>query len=137
METFFAQLTAFLWSWPLPLALAGTNLMLTLRLRGIQRYGAYAVRLSLQASQAQKSISGFGALATSVGAAMGAGNILGMGVAVTVGFTGVTVAAGVGAGVTVMLAVPPTGCSSCSPVREENRNQPEIPMATRQRARTM
>ena len=55
----------------------------------------------------------------------------------TVGFTGVTVATGVGAGVTVMLAVPPTGCSSCSPVREENRNQPESPMAARQRARTM
>ena len=71
-------------------------------------------------------------------AAATAGTVaVGLGVAVTVGFTGVTVAAGVGAGVTVMLAVPPTGCSSCSPVREENRNQPEIPMATRQRARTM
>ena len=103
METIFAQLTAFLWSWPLPLALAGTNLMLTLRLRGIQRYGAYAVRLSLQASQAQKGISGFGALATSVGAAMGAGNILGMGVAVTVGGPGAVLWFGV-AGVLGMAA---------------------------------
>ncbi len=88
MEAFLAHLTEFLWSWPLPLALAGTNFMLTLRLRGIQRYSLYAVRLSLRAAETQKGISAFGALATSVGAAMGAGNILGMGVAVAAGGPG-------------------------------------------------
>ena len=88
MEVFLAHLAEFLWSWPLPLALAGTNLMLTLRLRGIQRYSLYAVRLSLRAAETQKGISAFGALATSVGAAMGAGNILGMGVAVAAGGPG-------------------------------------------------
>lgn len=88
MKALLIWITEYMWSWPLPLALAGTHIMLTLRLRGIQRYARYSVCLSLRAAETKKGISGFGALATSVGAAMGAGNILGMGVAVAAGGPG-------------------------------------------------
>lgn len=81
-------LSRILWNWPLPVALAGTHILLTLRSRGIQRRVFQAIRLSFSAAGEKTGLSGFGALATSVGAAMGAGNILGMGVAVAVGGPG-------------------------------------------------
>ena len=83
-----AWLTKGLWSWPLPLLLAGTGLMLTVRLRGVQRWALRGVRLSLLPAGDGRDVGSFGALATSVGAALGAGNILGMGVAVAVGGPG-------------------------------------------------
>lgn len=83
-----AWLTRELWSWPLPLLLAGTHLMLTVRLRGVQLRALRGVRLSLRPAGGGRGVGSFGALATSVGAALGAGNILGMGVAVAVGGPG-------------------------------------------------
>lgn len=84
----FTQIAQILWNWPLPTALAGTHILLTLRLHGIQRKVFQAVRCSFSSAKQKNGISGFSALATSVGAAMGAGNILGMGVAVTAGGPG-------------------------------------------------
>lgn len=84
-----AGLAELLWCGPLPLLLASTHLMLTVRLRGVQRLALRGVWLSLHPREGErKGVGSFGALATSVGAALGAGNILGMGVAVTVGGPG-------------------------------------------------
>lgn len=80
-------LEAFLWSGPLLLGLMGCHIYFTLRLRGVQRYTLRGIRLSLGKGEGT-GVSAFGALSTSLAAAMGTGNIIGVATAVAMGGPG-------------------------------------------------
>lgn len=69
--------------------LLGTHIYLTVRLRFPQRYIGKAIRLSLKRdSGSQGDISNFSALATSLAATIGTGNIVGVATAVSLGGPG-------------------------------------------------
>ncbi len=85
MELIFA-LEEFLWTGPLLLTLLGTHVYFTGKLRFVQRHTLRGIRLSLSGSG--EGVSSFGALSTSLAAAMGTGNIVGMATAVALGGPG-------------------------------------------------
>lgn len=85
MELIFT-LERFLWSGPLLLALLGSHVYFTGKLGFVQKHTLRGIRLSL--SRTQEGISPFGALSTSLAAAMGTGNIVGMATAVALGGPG-------------------------------------------------
>ena len=82
-------LGTFLWGWPMIILLLGTHLYLTLRLRFPQRHIFKAIRLSIQKDEdSPGDVSQFGALATSLAATIGTGNIVGVATAVALGGPG-------------------------------------------------
>lgn len=87
MELIFA-LEGFLWSGPLLIGLMGCHLFFTVYLRGVQKYTLRGIRLSLKKDTGEGGVSAFGALATSLAAAIGTGNIIGMATAVALGGPG-------------------------------------------------
>lgn len=79
----------FLWGWPMIVALLGTHLFLTVRLRFPQRKIFKAIRLSVTPDKsASGDVSQFGALATALAATIGTGNIIGVATAITLGGPG-------------------------------------------------
>jgi AGCS family alanine or glycine:cation symporter len=83
----------FLWSYPLLFLLMGTHLFFTLKLRIPQRHIGKALRLSISpetgdASKPSRNLSAFGALATTLAATLGTGNIIGVSTAVALGGPG-------------------------------------------------
>ena len=69
--------------------LLGTRIILTIRLRFPQRKLLTAIRISVQRDKSQKGdVSQFGALATSLAATIGTGNIIGVATAVALGGPG-------------------------------------------------
>lgn len=88
-ENIFAALASALWGQPLLLALFGTHVFLTIRLRGIQRYIGKAIRFSVTKEKGAKGdVSPFAALTTSLAATLGTGNIIGVATAVAAGGPG-------------------------------------------------
>ncbi len=88
MELILA-LERMLWTVPLPLVLMGSHLYFTLHLRGIQRHTLRGIRLSLGSRRKENGgVSAWGALATSLAAAIGTGNIIGVATAVALGGPG-------------------------------------------------
>lgn len=86
---FFADLSNFLWGWPMILVLLGTHIFLTFRLRFPQRHILKAIRLSLAKDRGSDGdISPLGALMTSLAATVGTGNIIGVATAVSLGGPG-------------------------------------------------
>lgn len=84
-----AQVASFLWGWPMIIMLLGTHLYLTVRLRFPQRRIFHAIRLSVTRDKgAEGDVSQFGALATSLAATIGTGNIIGVATAVALGGPG-------------------------------------------------
>lgn len=82
-------ISSFLWGWPMIILLLGTHLFLTVRLRFPQRKLLTAIRLSFQKDQdSEGDVSQFGALATSLAATIGTGNIIGVATAVAFGGPG-------------------------------------------------
>lgn len=82
-------ISAFLWGWPMIILLLGTHLFLTIRLRFPQRKIFTAIRLSVQKDEnSEGDVSQFGALATSLAATIGTGNIIGVATAVAFGGPG-------------------------------------------------
>lgn len=81
-------LERILWSGPLLVGLMGSHLYFTVRLRGIQRLTLRGIRLSLRSGRGANGVSSFGALATSLAAAIGTGNIIGIATAVALGGPG-------------------------------------------------
>ena len=78
-----------LWGWPMVIALLGTHLFLTIRLKFPQRKLLKAIRLSVTPDKSAKGdVSQFGALATALAATIGTGNIIGVGTAITLGGPG-------------------------------------------------
>jgi AGCS family alanine or glycine:cation symporter len=92
MEEFsslISGIAGFMWGWPLLVLLLGTHLFLTIRLKFIQRHMGTAIRLSVKKDPDSKGeISQFSALATSLAATIGTGNIIGVATAVTLGGPG-------------------------------------------------
>lgn len=76
-----------LWSGPLLAALMGSHIYFTAKLR-VQRWTLRGIRLSLRPGRGSEGVSSFGALATSLAAAIGTGNIVGVATAVALGGPG-------------------------------------------------
>ncbi|MBO4802880.1 MAG: sodium:alanine symporter family protein [Bacteroidaceae bacterium] len=88
-NSFIAAAASFLWGWPMIILLLGTHLYLTIRLRFPQRRIFHAIRLSVSRDpDAEGDVSQFGALATSLAATIGTGNIIGVATAVALGGPG-------------------------------------------------
>jgi AGCS family alanine or glycine:cation symporter len=83
------QLNDFLWSLPLLVLLMSTHIFFTLRLHFPQRHLLYAIRLSMgKADNEGQNLSPFSALATTLAATLGTGNIIGVSTAVALGGPG-------------------------------------------------
>ena len=88
-EELTAQISSALWGWPMIILLLGTHLFLTIRLRFPQAKIFTAIRLSVtKDDHATGDVSQFGALATSLAATIGTGNIVGVATAVAFGGPG-------------------------------------------------
>lgn len=92
MENFHAlvsQINGLVWGPPMLILLVGTHIFLTFRLKFIQRYVFKAIKLSVTKDDSGTGdISQFGALATSLAATIGTGNIVGVSTAVAAGGPG-------------------------------------------------
>ena len=89
LDTFFTTLSGYLWGWPMIILLLGTHIFLTIRLKFPQRKIFTAIRLSVKKdNEADGDMSQFGALATSLAATIGTGNIIGVATAVALGGPG-------------------------------------------------
>lgn len=85
----FDWLSGVLWGLPLLILLIGTHLYLTIRLGFIQRFLIPAIKLTFRpADKSEGDVSHFGALMTALAATVGAGNIVGVAVAIGVGGPG-------------------------------------------------
>ena len=82
------DLNAFLWNCPLLFALMGTHLYFTIKLRFPQLHILKAIRLSVTPQENTASVSPFAALATTLAATLGTGNIIGVSTAVALGGPG-------------------------------------------------
>lgn len=83
------EISNFLWGWPMIIMLLGTHIFLTIRLRFPQRKLFTAIKLSVKKdSHSKGDVSQFGALATSLAATIGTGNIIGVATAVSMGGPG-------------------------------------------------
>lgn len=85
------QLNDFIWGFPLLILLMGTHLYFTLLLRFPQRKIFYAIKLSLGIGAENdngKNLSPFSALATTLAATLGTGNIIGVSTAIALGGPG-------------------------------------------------
>ena len=81
-------LERLLWGGPLLLALLGSHVYFTGKLRGVQRHTLRGIRLSLSRNRGENGVSSFGALSASLAAAIGTGNIVGVATAVALGGPG-------------------------------------------------
>lgn len=92
METLLKMtedVSGFLWGWPMIILLLGTHIFLTFRLKFPQRKIFTAIKLSFKKDEDSKGdVSQFGALATSLAATIGTGNIIGVATAVSLGGPG-------------------------------------------------
>ena len=89
LNALIAEAASQLWGWPMILLLLGTHMYLTIRLRFPQRRIFHAIRLSVSRdSDGEGDVSQFGALATSLAATIGTGNIVGVATAVALGGPG-------------------------------------------------
>ncbi len=83
------DISAFVWGWPMIVLLLGTHIYLTIRLKLPQRKIWTAIRLSVQRDKdSTGDVSQFAALATSLAATIGTGNIIGVATAVSLGGPG-------------------------------------------------
>ncbi|MFM8657925.1 MAG: alanine:cation symporter family protein, partial [Chthoniobacterales bacterium] len=89
LNTFFEWASGVLWGPWLLVLLVGTHLYLTFRLGIVQKYILPAIKLTFRPERGSEGdISPFGALATALAATVGAGNIIGVAVAVGAGGPG-------------------------------------------------
>ena len=89
LNAFFEWTSGVLWGPWLLVLLVGTHLYLTIRLGVIQRWLWPAIKLTFKPERsAEGDVSPFGALTTALAATVGAGNIVGVAVAVTAGGPG-------------------------------------------------
>lgn len=83
------DISGVVWGWPMIILLLGTHIFLTFRLKFPQRKIFTAIRLSVKRDKdATGDVSQFGALATSLAATIGTGNIIGVATAVSLGGPG-------------------------------------------------
>ena len=83
------QIGSFVWGWPMIIMLLGTHIYLTIRLKFPQRKIFTAIKLSVTKDKdSDGDVSQFAALATSLAATLGTGNIIGVATAVSLGGPG-------------------------------------------------
>lgn len=88
-----STINTFLWSFPLLFLLMGTHLFFTIKLRFPQRHIIKALKFSISSvdtyeEKSTHNLSAFGALATTLAATLGTGNIIGVSTAVALGGPG-------------------------------------------------
>ncbi len=89
IETALGTISNWLWGWWMIILLLGTHIFLTFRLKVPQRKLLKAIRLSVAKDKdASGDVSQFAALATSLAATIGTGNIIGVATAVAIGGPG-------------------------------------------------
>ncbi|HLG28519.1 MAG TPA: amino acid carrier protein, partial [Paenisporosarcina sp.] len=89
LENVLTEISDILWGYPLIILLFSTHVLLTIRLRFIQRFLGKAIKISLRRDKEGKGdISQFGALTTALAATIGTGNIVGVSTAVAAGGPG-------------------------------------------------
>ena len=89
INNILVDISGWLWGWIMIFLLLGTHIFLTIRLRFPQRYIWKAIRLSIKKDKGSRGdVSQFGALATSLAATIGTGNIVGVATAVALGGPG-------------------------------------------------
>lgn len=89
LHEFVLAVNGVVWGPPMLVLLVGTHLFLTFRLRFIQSYVFKAIKLSVTKDDSGSGdISQFGALATSLAATIGTGNIVGVSTAIAIGGPG-------------------------------------------------
>lgn len=82
-------ISGYVWGWPMIILLLGTHMFLTIRLKCPQRKIFTAIRLSVKKDKdSEGDVSQFAALATSLAATIGTGNIIGVATAVSLGGPG-------------------------------------------------
>lgn len=82
-------ISGFVWGWPMIILLLGTHIFLTFRLKFPQRKIFTAIKLSIKKdNDSSGDVSQFAALATSLAATIGTGNIIGVATAVSLGGPG-------------------------------------------------
>ena len=91
--TFIEHINQFFWNGPLLILLCITHIILTIKLRMPQRYVFRGIRLSVSGkaentSSPSSSMTGFTALATTLAATLGTGNIVGVSTAIAAGGPG-------------------------------------------------
>lgn len=83
------EISNAVWGWPMMILLLGTHIYLTIRLKIPQRKLFTAIKISLKKDKsAQGDVSQFAALATSLAATIGTGNIIGVATAIGLGGPG-------------------------------------------------
>lgn len=84
------NINSFFWNGPLLFLLIGTHLFFTFRLKLVQKQVLKGIRLSVSpnASEGEGETSGFAALATTLAATLGVGNIIGVSTAIALGGPG-------------------------------------------------
>ena len=88
-EAIVAKISSWLWDYPMIVMLLGIHLFLTIRLRFPQLKIFKAIKLSCSKDKdSSGDVSPFSALATSLAATIGTGNIIGVATAVTLGGPG-------------------------------------------------
>lgn len=89
LNEYISLVNGYLWGWPMIILLLGTHIYMTIRLRFPQRFVSKAIHLSFKKdSDSTGDVSQFGALATSLAATIGTGNIVGVATAVALGGPG-------------------------------------------------
>lgn len=89
MSEIIERINAIVWGWPMIILLLGTHVYLTILLRFPQRKMWTALKLSVKKDVGSKGdVSQFGALATSLAATIGTGNIIGVATAISLGGPG-------------------------------------------------
>lgn len=89
MNEIISTLNDFMWGWPMIILLLGTHIYLTFRLKVPQRKLWTAIKLSVgKDKDSSGDVSQFGALATSLAATIGTGNIIGVATAISLGGPG-------------------------------------------------
>ncbi len=83
------SINEYIWNFPMLIVLLGTHLFFTVRLRFVQKKVLKGIGYSIRPEQSGKGeLSSFGALATTLAATLGTGNIIGVSTAVALGGPG-------------------------------------------------
>ena len=89
MMNMIHSVSGFLWGAPMLVLLLGTHVYFTIRLGGIQRWLKKGIQLSFSgAGRKSSGITPYAALATSLAATIGTGNIIGISTAIAIGGPG-------------------------------------------------
>lgn len=89
ISSIVSEIAGALWGWPMVILLLGTHIFLTIRLKFPQRKIFKAIKLSFTKDEnSTGDVSQFAALATSLAATIGTGNIIGVATAISLGGPG-------------------------------------------------